>query len=354
MALDLSMLDEPQGQLENSAGTVLELRLDEVEEDPEQPRKTFSQVSLEMMAGRIREKGHVEVPVTVRPKRGGKYRLVDGARRYRASCIAGVSTIRAIVEADHAIDSYTQVVVNIQRAELPAMELAQFIERRRAAGDSLGRIAQALGMSADAVTAHRALLDAPPPILEAFRADHLRSVRGAYHLCRLYARDADAVKAFMAEHTGDEITRSMISRFEETLRRDDGAQASNDAVSVAAGPLSDGEDLNLSRGSQPSSGAERLEAHVPGPGSAPTVHELPFHNPDIERGTKPPKLDDPTHIRKPLLLANYAGSAVMVRLDRRPTAPGLAFIKYEDGRGELEVELGVLSNWTLTDSKVSP
>ena len=42
----------------------------------------------------------------------------------------------------------------------------------------------------------------------------------------------------------------------------------------------------------------------------------------------------------------------MLRLDRIPTSPGLGFIKYEDGRGELEVELGVLRNWTLTDSKV--
>ncbi|WP_081074319.1 transcriptional repressor KorB C-terminal beta-barrel domain-containing protein [Burkholderia multivorans] len=57
-------------------------------------------------------------------------------------------------------------------------------------------------------------------------------------------------------------------------------------------------------------------------------------------------------MRKPLVLANYQGDAVMLRLDRMPTAPGLAFIKYEDGRGELEVELGVLRNWTLTDSKV--
>ena len=80
MALDLSMLDEPHT---DAAAAVLDLPMDGIAEAPEQPRKTFSQASLDAMARRIRQKGQVEVPVTVRPKRQGKYRLVDGARRYR-------------------------------------------------------------------------------------------------------------------------------------------------------------------------------------------------------------------------------------------------------------------------------
>jgi len=349
VALDLSMLDERRT---NASGVVLDLPLDEIEEDPSQPRKTFSQTSLDAMARRIREKGQVEVPITVRPKRNGKYRLVDGARRYRSSQIAGMSTIRAIVEADHTIDPYTQVVVNLQREELQPMELAEFIEQRRAAGDSLGRVAEALGISARDVTTYLSFLSAPASILEAFHAERLRSVHGVYDLCRLHAHDAEAVEAFMAEQAGQEITRSMILRLQGAIRRDENPEVP-DGVSAEAATLPSGLAAN---GVLTPSQSHDAGASTDGgsDASGAPVRELPFHNPDIERETKPPKLDDPSRIRKPLLLADYAGSAVMVRLDRMPTAPGLAFIKYEDGRGELEIELGVLSNWTLTDSKVSP
>jgi ParB family chromosome partitioning protein len=350
MALDLSMLDEPQT---NRAGAVVDLPLNEIEEDPAQPRKTFSQASLDAMAKRIRQKGQVEVPVTVQPKRQGKYRLVDGARRYRSSLIAGMSTIRAIVEADEMIDPYTQVVVNLQREELKPMELAQFIAGRRAAGDALSTVADALGISASDVTAHLSLLDAPASILEAFQAERIRSVHGVYGLCRLHAQHAGAVETFLAEHVDQEITRSMIRRLQESTRQE-GGQAVDDTHDSAACPSD-----RSGEGDRP------LDHDLPdapvlpdaGDGATPAANEpvarpLPFHNPDIERGSKPTKLDDPFRIRKPLLLADYEGSAVMLRLDRIPTAPGLGFIKYEDGRGELEVELGVLRNWTLTDSKV--
>lgn len=350
MALDLSMLDEPRT---DAVGAVLDLPIDEIEEDPQQPRKTFSQASLDVMAGRIRQKGQVEVPVTVRPKRQGKYRLVDGARRYRSSRIAGMSTIRAIIEADHVLDPYTQVVVNLQREELKPMELAQFIAARRAAGDSLGAVADALGISGRDVTAHLSLLDAPVSILEAFQAERIRSVHGVYDLCRLHAQYVSAVDEFMTEHADEEITRNMIRRLQEATRQEDGlvADDTQDPLANQSGThrevdLSPISDLSDAPASSNPGGSMDLASN----GSV--AHSLPFHNPDIERGAKPPKLDDLTRIRKPLLLADYEGSAVMLRLDRIPTAPGLGFIKYEDGRGELEIELGVLRNWTLTDSKV--
>ncbi|WP_454872547.1 ParB/RepB/Spo0J family partition protein [Paraburkholderia xenovorans] len=350
MALDLSMLDEPQA---NRTGTVVDLPLDEIEEDPAQPRKTFSQASLDAMARRIRQKGQIEIPVTVLPKRRGKYRLLDGARRYRSSLIAGMSTIRAIIEVDEKIDPYTQVVVNLQREELQPMELAVFIDGRRVAGDALGTVAEALGISASDVTAHLSLLNAPASILEAFQAERIRSVHGVYDLCRLHAQHAEAVETFLAEYADQEITRSMIRRLREQTLQEGGQAADETQHSVANPPDGAGEgedsrdhDLPDVPESPDADDGAVLAANEP------AAHPLPFHNPDIERSSKPPKLDDPTRIRKPLLLANYEGSAVMLRLDRIPTAAGLGFIKYEDGRGEFEVELGVLRNWTLTDSKV--
>jgi len=347
MALDLSMLDGPQT---NGVGAVVDLPLDEIEEDPAQPRRTFSQASLDAMAKRIRQKGQVEVPVTVRPKRNGKYRLIDGARRYRSSQIAGMATIRAIVEADDAVDPYTQVVVNLQREELKPMELAEFIEQRRAAGDSLGQVAEALGISGRDVTTYLSFLSAPASILEAFHEERLRSVHGVYDLCRLHTHDAEAVEAFMVEHAEREITRSMILRLQDVIQRDANPDVPDDASAAGAVSL----DALAEDGAPISDPPYEAVASTDGRSDVirTSMRELPFHDSNIERAAKPPKLDDPTRIRKPLLLADYEGSPVMLRLDRIPTSPGLGFIKYEDGRGEVEVELGALRNWTLTDSKV--
>ncbi|PLZ00412.1 hypothetical protein CY652_21335 [Burkholderia sp. WAC0059] len=349
MALDLSMLDEPHTP---AVIAVLDLPIDEIEEDPAQPRKTFSQASLDAMAARIRQKGQVEVPVTVHPKRRGKYRLVDGARRYRSSLIAGMSTIRAIVEPDHTIDPYTQVVVNLQREELKPVEVAQFIKQRRVAGDSLGAVADALGLSARDVTAHLSLLDAPALILAAFEAGRIRSVHGVYDLCRLHGQHAEAVDAFMAEHADEEITRSMISRLQAVARHGNDTGNGDTSGFLASRRAAPGDGMPLASGLPDDSPPPHEDAVIASVADVSSTHSLPFHNPDTERASKPSRLHDPTRIRKPLLLADHEGRAVMLCLDRKPTALGLAFIRYEDGRGDREVELGMLRNWTLTDSKV--
>ncbi|MDN7183285.1 ParB N-terminal domain-containing protein [Caballeronia sp. SEWSISQ10-4 2] len=72
MALDLSVLDDaPRGVVvANQIGIVLALRLDEVEEDPDQPRQVFSPRELEWLADSIRER-RVQTPIVVRPRTAG-------------------------------------------------------------------------------------------------------------------------------------------------------------------------------------------------------------------------------------------------------------------------------------------
>ncbi len=106
-ALDLSVLDDvPRGALAaNQIGIVLTLPLDKVEEDPGQPRQIFSLPELEQLADSIRERG-VQTPIVVRPSAAGgaMHRIVHGARRYRASKLAGSVTIPAIIQADKDSD----------------------------------------------------------------------------------------------------------------------------------------------------------------------------------------------------------------------------------------------------------
>ncbi|KVU84278.1 hypothetical protein WK76_24950 [Burkholderia ubonensis] len=392
MALDLSVLDEMLNEPANHVGAVLDLPLEEIEEDPDQPRRTFSQALLEAMAKTIRQRG-VGQPIIVRPKGGnGKYRIVSGARRFRASKLAGKATIPAVVRADAAsTDKYAQVIENVQREELAPTDLAAFIDERRQAGDAMGKIAEELGLSAATVSQHLALLNAPESVRTSFDSGQIGSVRAAYDLSGLYSSHPQATDAFLAAHADGEITTAMVRKFAQSLRNDtrsnnDASPTSTDAQGVASIEL--GTDDRTETEHEHDAGApDAIRASEPGqddvhdvrtievggdraadakeseeagsatpsagqaPGDGPPIVQIPFHNPGIEHDPKPVKLDDPTRIKKPLLLANYESDAVMVRLDKKPTSPGLAFVKYEDGRGEIEVVLDNLTNWTLMELK---
>ncbi len=210
MALDLSMLDDaPLNTVPaNQIGAVIALRLDEVEEDPDQPREVFDPEALESLAASIRRRG-LQAPIIVRPKARGLYRIVHGARRYRASKLAGKDTIPAIIQTDlRQFDSYSQVLENLERADLTPMEIAHFIEKRQAAGDSKAHIAEQLGMKRGVVTWHLALLNAAEPIRHAFDAGRLSSAEQVYALQLLHDKDPEKVETFIA--SCEEITRRMV------------------------------------------------------------------------------------------------------------------------------------------------
>lgn len=320
MGLDLSMLDDaPLGVIPaNQIGTVLALRLDEVEEDPDQPRQVFDPDELDSLAATIRLRG-VQAPIIVRPKVGGMYRIVHGARRYRASKLAGQTTIPAIVQADvRRFDGYSQILENLQRADLTPMEIARFIEKRQTAGDSKGHIAEQLGMTAASLTYHRALLNAAEPILTAFLQGRVTGAEQVYQLQRLYEREPTAVESFLA--SADELTKRMIRDLTATIN---GKTTPGDKM-MTDSPMKE---------SQSGSTGGR-DPH------AATTNR-----------TKSSVLDqsDPTRLRRPILQATYDGQTVVLQLFRRPSSPGHAFVKYEHDGDEEEIELASLSNLTLTD-----
>lgn len=107
------------------AGGVLEIEIDEIQPNPRQPRQDFSEEELEELATSIREMGVLQ-PVIVRPREEGGYELLAGERRLRASRLAGVRRIPAIVrQADDREALTSALVENIQREDLHPLEEAQ-------------------------------------------------------------------------------------------------------------------------------------------------------------------------------------------------------------------------------------
>lgn len=124
--------------------------LSDIDVDPDQPRRVFEEKALSDLAESIREYG-VLCPILLRPAEGGTFRLVSGERRYRASKIAGLEAIPAIMDVgpdDDARRLLKQMVENIQRQDLGSMEKALAVgQLRDQFGLSVREIAKRLGIS---------------------------------------------------------------------------------------------------------------------------------------------------------------------------------------------------------------
>jgi ParB/RepB/Spo0J family partition protein len=175
---DLAALDAPT--LENS-GQPLMLPVESIDEDPEQPRREFEDNRLEDLAETIRARG-VRQPISVRPnlQAPGRWMLNFGARRLRASKMAGMAEIPAFI--DTTADSYDQVIENEQREGLRPLELALFVQKRIALGDNQAEIAKRLGKSRQWVTLATALIEPPDWLLQAYREGRCRGTNELYDL----------------------------------------------------------------------------------------------------------------------------------------------------------------------------
>lgn len=101
------------------------LRLSEIEPNREQPRKKFDPQALEELAASIREHGLLQ-PILVRPLVGGRYQIVAGERRWRASRIAELDSVPVVIrEMDDNETMQIALIENLQREDLNPIEEAE-------------------------------------------------------------------------------------------------------------------------------------------------------------------------------------------------------------------------------------
>lgn len=105
-------------------GNIVELELDAIEVNPNQPRTSFNEDTLQELASSIKELGVIQ-PITVRKIEFNKFQLVSGERRYRASKLVGLKTIPAYIRIANDQESLEMALVeNIQRQDLDPIEIA--------------------------------------------------------------------------------------------------------------------------------------------------------------------------------------------------------------------------------------
>lgn len=226
-------------------GAPLQLPLDLIDEDPHQPRAAdspgFSAASLGELAKSVRLRG-VKTPISVRehPGRPGRYIVNHGARRFRAARLAGLLTIPAFIDNDY--NETDQVIENLQRNDLTAREIADYIGRELARGLRRKEIAQRISKSAAYVTQHATLLDLPEPVARAFSSARVRDVSLVNELVQAYRARPQVVTAWL-EDDRQEITRGSVRMLREflaqsielqTLARDPQELAASDNVPDAS------------------------------------------------------------------------------------------------------------------------
>ena len=120
-----------------------EIEISQIEANPNQPRREFSEEALQELADSIKELGIIQ-PKTLRKMGKDKYQIIAGERRFRASQLAGKTTIPAyILKADDEDTMEMALIENIQREDLNALEIAlayqQLIEQHNLSQEQLSK-----------------------------------------------------------------------------------------------------------------------------------------------------------------------------------------------------------------------
>lgn len=150
---------------ENHLAGVVSLELDKIVENPYQTRRDFKEAPLEELAESIRTNGVVQ-PVVVRPAGDGRYVLILGERRCRASRLAGKTTVPAIIRrvSDEQAAEMT-IVENMQRQDLNCLEQAEaFARLSRDFGLTQEEIGKRVGVSRESVSNYMRVLKLPKQV----------------------------------------------------------------------------------------------------------------------------------------------------------------------------------------------
>lgn len=147
----LGALMPTEGIPETQKDSVVELKINDISPNSDQPRKSFNQEALQELADSIKENGVIQ-PIIV-AKRGKGYRIVAGERRWRASRLAGLTVIPAIVRDLTDQQTMEQALIeNIQRQDLNPLEEAFAMENlMKEHGMTQEALAKKLGKSRPAI-----------------------------------------------------------------------------------------------------------------------------------------------------------------------------------------------------------
>lgn len=220
-----------------------ELNVAVIVPNPNQPRTVFDAEALEELADSIRTLGVIQ-PITVKKDKDDRYLIISGERRWRASQLAGLTTIPAYIrEADDQTLHEMSLVENIQRQDLNAMEIALSLQRLiDECAVTQDEVASRVGKKRSTVANYLRLLALPTEVQAAVKQElismgHAKAIASAHEDKQLgvlkkvikkglsVRQTEELVKALneertrSAEESEDDIFPESYTRFAEYMSR---------------------------------------------------------------------------------------------------------------------------------------
>lgn len=181
---------------ENNASQAVKLNILDIEPNKEQARKQFDDAALSELADSIAQHGVLQ-PLLVRPIFGGGYQLIAGERRWRASRLAGLTQVPAIIkELSDEEAAVISLIENLQREDLnPVEEALGFASLIKDFSLTQEEAAKKVGKSRPAVANALRLLKLPEKVLDYVRENKF----SAGHARAIAAIDDEKTALFAAE-----------------------------------------------------------------------------------------------------------------------------------------------------------
>lgn len=161
-----------------------EVAISSIEPNPLQPRSAFDEEALQELASSIAQLGVIQ-PITLRRRADGKYTIISGERRWRASQMAGLETLPAYIrEVDDENLHAMALVENIQRQDLNAIEIALGMQRLvEECGLTQEAMAEKVGKKRSTVSNYLRLLSLPSEVQLALKegmitVGHAKAIAG--------------------------------------------------------------------------------------------------------------------------------------------------------------------------------
>ena len=164
-----ALIDTSDVKTEGSSN-LNEIAIDQIEPNPDQPRRDFDPEALQELANSIKTLGII-APITLRQVADNRYQIIAGERRLRASQLAGLQAIPAYIRTveDESVMEMA-LVENIQREDLNAIEIALAYQHlAETTGMTQAKISERVGKSRAAVTNYMRLLKLPTQVQMALK-----------------------------------------------------------------------------------------------------------------------------------------------------------------------------------------
>ena len=156
------------------SSTINEIAIEQIQANPNQPRREFDKEALQDLAHSIKEIGIIQ-PITLRQISDNRFEIIAGERRWRASQLAGLKAIPAYIRTIKDENVMEMALVeNIQREDLNAIEIALAYEHLlEGSGMTQEKVSERVGKSRTAITNYLRLLKLPAQIQMALQKKEL-------------------------------------------------------------------------------------------------------------------------------------------------------------------------------------